>query len=161
MRAIVSILVLFVVWIALTGSLDSQELIVGFLVASFIGVMFPSISGENARKWFEPKRYVYLFLYIFYFTWQMIKSNIDVAKRVINPKLPINPGIVKVETKLKSDIAKLALANSITLTPGTLTIDVYGQYFYIHWIDVKDTDVQKASEDIVKGFEKYLEVIFD
>jgi multicomponent Na+:H+ antiporter subunit E len=91
----------------------------------------------------------------------MIKSNLDVAKRVVDPKLPINPGIVKVKTKLKSDIAKLALANSITLTPGTLTIDVSGQYFYIHWIDVKDTDVQKASEDIVAGFEKYLEVIFD
>ena len=161
MRVIISTLILFLVWIALTDSLDPQELSIGLLVALLISCMFPSISGKDTKKWLQPKRYWYLFIYIFYFTWQMIKSNLDVAKRVVDPKLPINPGIVKVKTKLKSDIAKLALANSITLTPGTLTIDVSGQYFYIHWIDVKDTDVQKASEDIVAGFEKYLEVIFD
>ncbi len=161
MRVIISTIVLFIVWIALVGTFDPQELITGLFVAFAISLVFPSVSGENWKKWLNPKRYFYFFLYIFYFIWQMIKANLDVARRVVDPKLPINPGIVKVETKLQNNIAKLALANSITLTPGTLTVDVRDKYLYIHWVDVKDTDVEKASEEIVKGFEKYLEVIFE
>ncbi len=161
MRVIISTIVLFLIWIILTQSFDPQELFAGIIVAATVSMISPAISGDSPKKWFQPKRYFYLFVYLFYFLWAMIKSNIDVAKRVINPKLPINPGIVKVKTKLKSDAAKLALANSITLTPGTLTVDVVGEYLYIHWIDVTSPDIQKASEEIVSGFERYLEVIFD
>ena len=52
------------------------------------------------------------------------------------------------------------MANSITLTPGTLSVEVKDDYYYIHWIDVTDMDVEGATEKIVAGFEKYLEVIF-
>ncbi|MBU1535998.1 Na+/H+ antiporter subunit E, partial [Myxococcota bacterium] len=77
-----------------------------------------------------------------------------------SPKLNINPGIVKVKTTLKSPMGRLLLANSITLTPGTLTVEIEGEYLFIHWIDVSSTDVDAASEKIVKGFEKYLEVFY-
>ncbi|MBU1238544.1 Na+/H+ antiporter subunit E, partial [Myxococcota bacterium] len=70
------------------------------------------------------------------------------------------PGIVKVKTTLKSPMGRLLLANSITLTPGTLTVEIEGEYLFIHWIDVSSTDVDAASEKIVKGFEKYLEVFY-
>ena len=71
---------------------------------------------------------------------EMVKANIDVALRVINPSLPINPGIVEFKTSLKSNALKFILANSITLTPGTLTVDVKGDSFFVHWIDVKGTE---------------------
>ncbi len=161
MRILVSTTILFLIWIILTQSFNPQELFTGIIVSAIIALISPSIAGERVRNWFNIKRYYYLVVYLFYFIWQMIKSNIDVAKRVINPKLPINPGIVKVKTKLKSRSGKLALANSITLTPGTLTVDVVDQDLYIHWIDVKFTDVEKTTKEIVAGFEKYLEVIFE
>jgi multicomponent Na+:H+ antiporter subunit E len=161
MRILVSTTILFLIWLILTQSFNPQELFTGIIVSAIIALISPSIAGERVGNWFNIKRYYYLVVYLFYFIWQMIKSNIDVAKRVINPKLPINPGIVKVKTKLKSRSGKLALANSITLTPGTLTVDVVDQDLYIHWIDVKFTDVEKTTKEIVAGFEKYLEVIFE
>ncbi|MEA1973527.1 MAG: Na+/H+ antiporter subunit E, partial [Candidatus Cloacimonadota bacterium] len=96
----------------------------------------------------------------FVFLWELLLANFDVAKRIISPKLPINPGIVKVKTKLKSPIGRTFLANSITLTPGTLTVEMKDEYFYIHWIDVTNDDIDGATRAIVSSFEKYLEVIF-
>jgi len=90
----------------------------------------------------------------------MIKANFDVAYRVIHPRMPINPGIVLIKTDLKSDSGKLALANSITLTPGTLTMDVKGENLLIHWINVKTTDTDEATKIIGKRFERFLKVIF-
>jgi multicomponent Na+:H+ antiporter subunit E len=67
---------------------------------------------------------------------------------------------VEVKTTLKSEFGRMLLANSITLTPGTLTVEVIGDSFFIHWIDVKEDTVEAASKEIVKKFEKYLEVIY-
>ena len=75
--------------------------------------------------------------------------------------MPIKPGIVKVKTGLKSELAKTMLANSITMTPGTLSVDIDGQYLYIHWIYVRATEVEEASQRIVGRFEPLLARIFD
>ena len=99
-------------------------------------------------------------LFTVVFTIELIKSNVDVLVRVISPKVKINPAIVEVKTKLKTKMGRLALANSITLTPGTLTVDVQDEKMYIHWIDATSTDVEEATKEIVSKFEKYLEVIF-
>jgi len=96
-------------------------------------------------------------VYMFY---AIIVSSFDVARRVVKKNIPINPGIVKVKTKLKSKLGRMILANSITMTPGTLTVEVQNDYYYIHWIDVTARDVESASQEIIAGFEKYLEVIF-
>jgi multicomponent Na+:H+ antiporter subunit E len=108
-----------------------------------------------------PKAFIYTFIYLFVFIIELIKANIDVTRRVLTPSLPINPGIVKVKTKLKSKMARLILADSITLTPGTFTLQVEGDTFYIHWINVDVDDVEKATEELVRKFEKYLEVLYD
>jgi multicomponent Na+:H+ antiporter subunit E len=91
----------------------------------------------------------------------LIKSNFDIARRVISPKLPINPGIVKFETKLTNGFARLVLANSITLTPGTLTMDVINNKFYVHWIDVKSDDPEVVYREIAEPFEKILIKIYE
>ncbi len=108
----------------------------------------------------HPKRIGYSLFYIVILFIEIVKSNIDVALRVIRPVIPINPGIVTVKTKLKSPMGRLILTNSITLTPGTLTVDMVDDTLYIHWIDVKDKEETGATEKIVSNFEKYLEVIF-
>jgi len=84
----------------------------------------------------------------------MVRANIDVAKRVLSPSLPINPAIVKVPVKLKGEISKLTLANSITLTPGTLSLELDDEGIYVHWIDKKSDDPEEIKKAIVGSFEK-------
>lgn len=100
-------------------------------------------------------------MYLFIFLKELLKANIDVALRVINPALPINPGIVAVKTDLKSPLSKLILANSITLTPGTLTVDIKDDTLFIHWIDVRNKDIESVTKDISSKFEKILKEIVE
>ena len=80
---------------------------------------------------------------------------------MLHPDLPINPGIVKILTGLSSDMGKSFLANSITLTPGTLTVDIDGEYLYVHWINVTTQDIEEASKIISGRFEKIIRRIFE
>jgi len=82
--------------------------------------------------------------------------------RALHPKMPIKPGIVKIRTKLKTDSGITALANSITLTPGTLTVDVTDDgYLYVHWINVKAEDIEQATSQIARRFEWFIQKIFE
>ena len=76
------------------------------------------------------------------------------------PRIDIRPGIVKVHMRLRSPIGRLALANSIALTPGSLVMDVRGDTMFIHWLDVKTTDPDEATAMIAGPFEKHLGVVF-
>jgi multicomponent Na+:H+ antiporter subunit E len=82
---------------------------------------------------------------------------------VLHPKLPIKPGIVKIKTSLTKDSAITILTNSITLTPGTLTIDVNKEKseVYVHWIDTESTDTEEATKSIGGRFEKRLTEVFE
>jgi multicomponent Na+:H+ antiporter subunit E len=108
----------------------------------------------------SPKAFLYSFMFLFTFIVELFKANFDVARRVLSPSLPINPGIVEVKTKLKSKIGRVVLADSITLTPGTFTLEMVDDSLFIHWIDVQSTDVNEATRLIVEKFEKYLEVMY-
>ncbi|NOZ55832.1 MAG: Na+/H+ antiporter subunit E [Calditrichaeota bacterium] len=160
-RFLFSLLVFFAIWIAFTSSLDPQELIVGF-VFSFISAYFYSPHFNQAGlKNLSPKKVWYLFVYLFVFFWEMVKANLDVAYRVLHPKMPIRPAIVEFRTRLKSNVGKLALANSITLTPGTLTVDVLDDRFFIHWIWAPTDDEEQAYREIAAKFERYLREIYE
>lgn len=161
---IVLFLVGFVVWLLLNWVPDWQHVITGIFVAGFVAFLTGDLFISKTHYLQHPQRYWYfMFYYIPVFVWECIKANFDVAYRVLHPRLPINPGIVKVKTNLKSDMALTFLANSITLTPGTLTVDIDREngFLYIHWINVKATDVEGATKAIVSRFEKILEKIFD
>jgi len=150
---------LLIVWILLAGT-DWQEIIIGAIISLLLTIIFFSKATIFSEFNLNPKAIFYFLIYIIIFIWELIKSNIDVAIRVIQPTIPINPGIVKVKTKLKSRLGRIILANSITLTPGTLTVETNGEDYYIHWIDVTSGDIEGATKKIVSKFEKYLEVIF-
>jgi multicomponent Na+:H+ antiporter subunit E len=75
--------------------------------------------------------------------------------------MPIKPGIVKVKTTLKTDIGKTFLANSITMTPGTITVDIIDDEFYIHWIYVSSRDPKVYTDKILGRFEKFIKRIFE
>ena len=154
----------WVVWAILSWPPDTQHVVVGGLVAAFVALMTGDLFVERPHLLRNPVRYWYFcFIYLPVFLWECLKANIDVAYRVLSPSLPINPGIVKVKTSLKTDTALTFLANSITLTPGTMSVDIDKEQgiLYVHWIDVKTTDVEAASERIAGRFEYILEKIFE
>lgn len=161
MAYIVYFIISYGLWLLLTLTTNVDHLIAGVIVALTGTIIYGGYFTEQPAKFLQPYRLVWLLLYIPIFLWLMIKANIDVAYRVLDPRLPVKPGIVKVHTTLRTNIAKVFLANSITLTPGTMTCEIDGEYLYIHWIYVNSTDIDEASREIVRPFEKYLRRIFE
>lgn len=153
----------FLIWSFLSWPPDYQHLIVGIFACGFVSFMTGDMFTKKPYRFKQPGRYLWFFYYVPVFIWECIKANIDVAYRVLHPDLPINPGIVKVKTTLKSESALTFLANSITLTPGTMSVDIDEEngFLYVHWIDVKSKDTQRATEIIVKNFEDILRRIFE
>ncbi len=153
----------FFVWLLLSWPPDLQHLLVGVLVAGFVAFMTGDMFVQRPHLFTHIKRYFWFAYYLPLFIWECIKANIDVAYRVSHPDLPIHPGIVKVKTTLKSETGLTFLANSITLTPGTLSVDIDQEegFLYIHWIDVKDKDIERATKIVIERFEKILRRIFE
>jgi len=160
MRRLILFVVLFALWLLLVWSVEKQDIVAGLVVAFLIAVIFGSVFLSEPRHWFSPKRWFLFLCYVPYFLYFCIRANLDVAYRVVHPDLPIRPAIVKVSTKLKGDLAKTFLANSITLTPGTLTVDIRGQVLYVHCINVPE-EPEAWSRRIVQRFEPLLSEIFE
>ena len=151
------------VWLALTDikkPLEVAAAIVFGIIVSLVAGHF-LITTEKTKSFF-PRFYAAI-LYFFKFLWEMIKANIHVAYLVTHPRMPIKPGIVKIKTQLTKESGLTILANSITLTPGTLTIDINKdkQELYIHWIDVKTMDTEEATKEIGGRFEHRLREVFE
>ncbi|MBU2102308.1 MAG: Na+/H+ antiporter subunit E [Candidatus Omnitrophota bacterium] len=153
----------YVIWMLLGWSLDFANAVVGIFVAGLVAMLTGDMFSRRPHHFSHLSRYLWFAYYVPLFLWECLKANIDVALRVSNPRLPINPGIVKVKTTLKSDTALTFLANSITLTPGTFCVDINPKesILYIHWLHVKSQDQQKATQLIVDKFEKVLKKIFE
>ncbi|MBN2213583.1 MAG: Na+/H+ antiporter subunit E [Bacteroidales bacterium] len=154
-------IILMIIWMALALSLNKQELYTGIIVSfvlslalyrSFQIIGFPKVTIRKVAA---------LCIYIIVLFKEIVIANLDVAYRVIHPKMPIKPGIVIIKTELKQDLAKMILANSITLTPGTFTLNIEEDRLLIHWINVKTDDIDEATQIIGKKFEKYLKIIFN
>lgn len=152
--------ILWLLWIVFTASLDPQEVLAGAVVAGLVAVLSEGFSHGIGANILEPRRLAYLAAYVPYLVKEIVKANFQVARIVIDPRLPIHPGIVCVKTRLKSRLGRMVLANSITLTPGTLSVSMEDDELYVHWLDVKTGDVEEATRRIVAGFEKYLGEIF-
>lgn len=156
----VEFMVLLLFWILLNNTLNLTILFVGIGLSAFLALILCRNCDIFSEVRLNPKAILYTLLYLFLFLVELIKSNLDVAYRVISPSLPINPGIVEVKTRLNSKMGRMILANSITLTPGTLTVGIHEDTLRIHWIDIQARDMQEATDKIVRKFEKYLEVIY-
>jgi multicomponent Na+:H+ antiporter subunit E len=158
---IVSTSILMLVWLLLTNSFELAYLVTGGIISIILSILLCKRCTIFKGMKFTPVAFVYTFVYLVVFIIELIKSNLDVARRVLSPSLPINPGIVEVRTKLNSPMARMILTNSITLTPGTLTVDMIDDRIFIHWIDVKSTDPTEATAQIVKRFENIISKIYD
>lgn len=152
--------ILMAVWLILNQSVDIEYLVLGAVISVLLAFMFCRGCSVFNDINFTPKAFVYTFMFLAVFIFELIKANFDIARIVLTPSLPIKPGIIKAKTKLKSRMARLILANSITLTPGTFTIDIIDDTLYIHCVHLDDADREKLGKKIIRKFEKYLEVIY-
>jgi multicomponent Na+:H+ antiporter subunit E len=149
----------FAIWLLLTWSVEPAALLAGLIFSLLVSVLLSRTFPDRLERFLDPRRWFWLLVYIPYFFYYCVKANVDVAYRVLNPDMPIRPGIVKVRTELKTDIGKTMLANSITLTPGTLTVDIDGQDLYIHWIYVATDDPRRQTDVIVRRFERVIKEV--
>lgn len=145
-------LLLTFVWIALSGSFSFSNILFGFIL-SFSIMWIISLNTKN-RKYFKiaPK----MVGFIFFFLYELTKANIQVAIDVMTPKFYMKPGIVRFPLDAKSDIEITLLANLISLTPGTCSLDVSAdrKVLYVHAMYIHDKE--KFIHDIKNGFERKL-----
>ena len=157
---IVTTIVCFITYLLLTtgsSTVDSDflnlglwsyyEILFGAVLSIIVGVVGRKLFVKKSFRMLNPVRWFAFIAYLFVFFYEMAKANFDVAYRVITGK--INPGIVKISPDLKTDLGISMLANSITLTPGTLSVDIdeNANDLYIHWINVKEEALKKKPVD--------------
>jgi multicomponent Na+:H+ antiporter subunit E len=132
------------------------EFVTGVILSLMVALLATKVLFQKRNyKILNPRRWItFLIYFIGPFFWSMIKCNLDVAYRVITGK--INPGIVKISPGLKTDLGITLLADSITLTPGTLTVDIDEKTndLYIHWINV--TTLTPTTADICGTFPQWI-----
>lgn len=149
--------IVVLLWILLAGSLRLDEVIAALIVGVIVTALAVPRLSIIAGVRLSPSAPISLGKYLVTFFRALILANLDVARRVLSPSLPIRPAVVEVRTGLKSSLGKLLLANSITLTPGTLSIDVQGDRLLVHWIDcAPGSDMDSATRAIAESFERHI-----
>lgn len=154
-------IVLLGIWFSLTLSTDIQEITIGVVVSLIIAIATHGALTGNLFTLLKPRKCLAAINYVFFFLGQMVKANIDIFFRIFRPVIPIRPGIVKAKLTLKSERARAIVANSITLTPGTITIDIIGDEIFIHWVFLPSGDVHSETQAMVDSFAGRLENIFE
>ncbi len=152
---------LLVFWILLNGSLALGTLAVGLVVAGGIAYLYRDTLSVLSGHKLTPAALWATLLYVGYFLKELVKANLQMAAIVLDPRLPVEPAIVATKVRLTHPVARLLLANSITLTPGTLSVQLTGDTLYVHWVVARGTDSETATRQIVAGFERYLEAMYD
>ena len=143
---------LTLIWVALTGTFTYTNLLIGFVI-SYLILWILSRNSEDRRYFTIVFKIIGFF---FFFLWEMLKANWQVAYEVMTSNLHMKPGIVKIELEAKTDLEITLLSNLISLTPGTLVIDVSDdrKVMYVHGMYLEDK--AKFIESIKTGLEKPL-----
>jgi len=167
MRRLIYFVLAFIAWVLITwpfvdGRIDLQVVVAGLVASFLVALLFHEILPKEHHVFVSPVRAFWFLVYVPVFLYYVLRANLDVVYRALHPAMPIRPGIVKIKTNLRTDSAITALANSITLTPGTLTVDLTDDGFlYVHWINVRSDDVEQATQIIARQFEWFLHKIFE
>lgn len=134
-RFVITFFITFVLWIVFTLSFEFIELLLGVFIATTVALLVRKVVFHGkATKFLSPMRWGALVFYLLVFCYIEIRSHLDVAYRIITGN--IRPALIELPTKMRSDAGKTLLGNSITLTPGTLTVKIEGNLL-VHWIAYK------------------------
>lgn len=149
-------------WILLAWPFTPDGVMISSVVAGALVVLIPAFwfaepTTPSGAALPLPRRAFWALCYAPLFVVYCVQANLDVVYRVLHPDMPIRPGIVRIRTNLKSAVGRTTLANCITLTPGTLVIDITDEGdLYIHWIWVRTQDPEEAARRIAGRFERIL-----
>ncbi len=141
------------------GLWSLEELVLGVLLALIVAALTRDVLKGDWVRLLSPRRCALFAIYLVGpFFWAMAKANLDVVYRVITGR--IKPGIVRISPKLTNDASITLLANSITLTPGTLSVEVDEKTndLYVHWINVDESVLAQTPRDytlICGGFPEW------
>ncbi len=141
-------LLCFAVWLLLSGHFSSPLLLgLGVLSSLLVAVMGWRMRGLNPEE--RPARLrpnPHLILYWPWLLWQIIQSNWDVMRRILAPELPISPTMIRMKLNQRSDSGKVIYANSITLTPGTVTTSLQDDYIEVHALTREAAEALREGE---------------
>lgn len=131
-RKVLLSLLLFVFWIILTASFAAYDLVLGAVCSALVATISFTILAHTLDPRITPLVMLRFPFFALALIVEIIKANIDVALIIINPRLPIDPRIVEYQTFLPDDLPRTVFADSITLTPGTVTVELEGDRLYVH-----------------------------
>jgi multicomponent Na+:H+ antiporter subunit E len=147
-------ILLTLIWVFLTGEYKFNNFLFGFVLSFIILWILSGAEERSSKKYFKivPR----IISFVLFFIWELTKANIQVAYEVITPKFNMKPGIIAIPLEAKTDLEITLLANLITLTPGTLALDVSTDrsVLYVHGMYVMGKE--EFITDIKQGFEKRL-----
>ena len=147
-------------WFAANSSSAIEAFVTGALISAVLAYIFTRRPGAWNDIRLSPRRLYHFVRFTGVFLVELVRANINMMRYVFAPRIDIKPGIVRIKTKLKTPVGRLALANSIALTPGSLVIDIKDDDVFVHWLDVKTTDTDEATRAIAGAFEEHLEKTF-
>ena len=137
-------LLFFLFWVIFNGQLTLEIGIIGIFVAALLYAFICKFMGWSPKKDLLLMQYMgSMFCYLFVLIWEIIKANMDTVKMIFTSRYEREPVLVTFHTALKSPVLRVILANSITLTPGTITVSLEGDTFVVHALD----------KDFVEGIE--------
>lgn len=135
---IITFIALMTFWFIMSGYFDMVHNIMGIVS---VGVVIAINYQLKKHKYFEDEvdvlevlRFGRLIIYLFWLAWQILVSGFQIARVILTPSLPIETSMIRFKVDLPNAHAKMILGNSITLTPGTLTVDIHDDEFMVHAI---------------------------
>ncbi|MBN2840229.1 MAG: Na+/H+ antiporter subunit E [Coriobacteriia bacterium] len=146
MRRLTSIMVLFAFWLLITGSIKPLDLGMGVVVSALVGWWADRVLWPGDPEPLPLRTWTRVPLYMAYLLKEIVVAALYVAERVLDPKLRIAPTMHTHRVHFESDTARVAFANSITLTPGTLTVDVDGDTYIIHCLHESFSDTISSGD---------------
>lgn len=138
-RSVVTFVILMSFWIALSGYFDPFHLGAGIICCTIVTVISGDLLFQSGRTIpASVGTFIRFLSFIPRLLWSVLVANIDVAYRILHPGMPVDPGIITVETSFRDDVLRTTFANAITLTPGTITVEVSGGMFIVHALMQED-----------------------
>lgn len=139
----------FILWIILNGQITTEITIFGLVISAAVYAFTCFFMDFSIQKDIKMvKRIFYFIEYVIILIWEIIKANIVMMKFiVIKQEYELNPVIFKIRTSLESNVCKVLLANAITLTPGTITVNIKDDEVIIHAVD--ESLIVEDEEDFI------------
>lgn len=159
-RIVLTTIYLWLGWLLFSWSLAPRTLLLGLVHSTVIALLTYRlfIEHDEAERRSHVPRAPLLIVYLLLLVFQMYVASFRVVWQIIRGK--INPGVVHFRTRLKSDIARVVLTNSITLTPGTITLLLDDDHLIVHWLDARTTHSRYAWNLIAAAYERLLRRIW-